>query len=331
MTNKVYLFVLFITGVIVWFTICLYKIYYEGHSQISQVKYNLEKENIDLIYFGDSVLFSIDTDDDLLGMKEFGKPIWKVPDILRELTSWSLLDISHGNFSPVIYKEYANLIVQQPKKPKVVVIPINMRNFSSEWFYHPMYQFDVYKSQIGALTGKSFFENFSSYFKGRFLLESRIKQWLKRDIGYNLINLNHDDLRTFISLENNSTKREMILFRYHYLYSLTSNHKYFANLKNTIDSLRSSGINVLTYITPINIEEGTRLLGKEFSDIVNNNVNIIENFLALKKIPFINLLMKVKNENFMDKHVVCEHVDYVGKRFIALEIQKKITELKWIK
>ena len=45
----------------------------------------------------------------------------------------------------------------------------------------------------------------------------------------------------------------------------------------------------------------------------------------------INLLMKVKNENFMDKHVVCEHVDYVGKRFIAFEIQKKITELEWLK
>ena len=331
MSNKFYLFILFIVGAISWITICLYKIYYDRHHQISQIEENLSKENVDLVYFGDSVLFSIDTDDDLLGMQEFAKPIWKIPDILRELTSWSLFDISHGNFSPVIYKEFARLIVQQPKKPKVVVIPINMRNFSSEWFYHPMYQFDIYKSQIGALTGKSIFENFGFYFSGRFMLESRIKNWIKEDINYNSINLNHRELRNYIIQESNSTNREKLLFRYHYMYSLKSTHKYFENLKITIDCLRSSDIKVLTYITPINIEEGSRLLGNQFIDVVKDNVDVIENFLSSNNIPLLNLIMKVKNENFMDKDVVCEHVDFVGKRFIANEVYKKITELNWLR
>ena len=331
MSNKFYLFILFIVGAISWITICLYKIYYDRHNQISQIEENLSTENVDLVYFGDSVLFSIDTDDDLLGMQEFAKPIWKIPDILRELTSWSLFDISHGNFSPVIYKEFARLIVQQPKKPKVVVIPINMRNFSSEWFYHPMYQFDIYKSQIGALTGKSIFENFGFYFSGRFMLESRIKNWIKEDINYNSINLNHRELRNYITQESNSTNREKLLFRYHYMYSLKSTHKLCENLNITMDCLRSSDIKVLTYITPINIEEGSRLLGNQFIDVVKDNVDVIENFLSSNNIPLLNLIMKVKNENFMDKDVVCEHVDFVGKRFIANEVYKKITELNWLR
>jgi hypothetical protein len=88
---------------------------------------------------------------------------------------------------------------------------------------------------------------------------------------------------------------------------------------------------VLTYITPINIEEGSRLLGNKFPDSIKDNVNVIENFLSYNDIPFLNLIMKVKNKNFMDKDVVCEHVDFVGKRFIANQVYKKITELNWLK
>ena len=105
---------------------------YQLYDIIAKNKKILSVKSTDIVYFSDSVMRSH-------AACETNKS--GIDDIMRS-NGIDIINIDHGAYSPIIYKNY---IKNLPSGTRVI-IPINMRSFSEEWFDRPSYKF--YKERI---------------------------------------------------------------------------------------------------------------------------------------------------------------------------------------
>ena len=71
-----------------------------------------------------------------------------IPELLEREFSRCVRSAAQTGYSPIIYKDYAKLFHKTPHKPRVAVIPINMRSFSDEWYKKRFYHFRLRKERI---------------------------------------------------------------------------------------------------------------------------------------------------------------------------------------
>ena len=85
-----------------------------------------------VLYLGDSTIERIaHQDDDRRAITE----------MLDAHLGGGVLGVSHSAYHPTMYKWLSRLFEVLPGKPRLVIIPVNLRSFSPVWEYHPEYQF----------------------------------------------------------------------------------------------------------------------------------------------------------------------------------------------
>jgi hypothetical protein len=309
MNVKKWLIIFFITIIFFCISYPLHKILYiDGRL--------LKNHSGDIIYFADSILKS---------HSKCENKILGIDDIVRN-NGLNIKNINQGAYSPIVYQNY----IKNIKKQSTVIIPINMRSFSEEWFNKPSYQFFNKRmaSSILAMDFISLYQLFIESFK-----------YDKQIYNDTDIIRNGNDLGTIYSIAystkinedlycNDKTfytndkyiKKLLIKYKYHYMYKLTLNHKMFKYLKNIISFSRENNINLLFYITPINFEYGEIIVDKNFNIIVNNNINTLIKFFKDNNALYLDLSKKVDGKNFNDHQYVCEHLDYTGREIVASNI-----------
>ena len=91
---------------------------------------------VDIVYLGDSTL-SYPVDQVTTGQ------------ILQEmLPDFTVGEISHPAYNLDLYLHYVQYMTRSVHRPRVVIIPINMRSFSPEWDMRPGYQFEEVKRTL---------------------------------------------------------------------------------------------------------------------------------------------------------------------------------------
>jgi len=279
----------------------------------------LSVKSTDIVYFSDSVMRSH-------AACETNKS--GIDDIVRS-NGIDIINIDHGAYSPIIYKNY---IKNLPSGTRVI-IPINMRSFSEEWFDRPSYKF--YKERI-SLAILSFdildiFSTLKEYISNAFIdYEStaitRGNKYLgnTKDIEI-LTKIDKDiycDSNSSFMADSLHKDKLSLKFKYHYAYNLTKTHKMFRYLDEIINYAGKKNIKILFYITPINFEHLNNLLEKEFLETVENNISTIINYLQSKNVAFIDLSKKIKGSDFIDRQHACEHLDFYARKFVADAISK---------
>ena len=309
MSSKKFLKIVLGISFIVFFTSPFGKIIYIDRNI-------LHLDNKEIIYFSDSVMKSHSPcENNNIG----------IDDILRN-KGLKIKNINHGAYSPIIYENYIKNLPTHSN----VIIPINMRSFSEQWFDRPSYKF-YDKRMASSILSMDFVSLYKLFYESKI---SNEQNYLNSLIVREGLNLGTNDSITetnkiikdfycvekFFYVNNQYTNKLSILYKYHYMYDLNLEHKMFVHLDNIINYAKKNNINILFYITPLNFEYGEKIVGKIFEYTVTKNIDLLKEFLQNNKVSFIDMSKNVDGQNFNDHQYVCEHLDFKGRGVVATKI-----------
>ncbi|MCL4267993.1 MAG: hypothetical protein KJZ72_00540 [Anaerolineales bacterium] len=281
----------------------------------------------DILFFGDSVLLRVsrdDTDTDTLDQMLSKKLGGKL----------KLLSIAHTAYHMQIYKSLIRVLDVTKRKPRVVILPINLRSFSPQWDFYPAWQFH---DEIQAV--ENYLSNPSLEIAG--VNEVSATSNLLRlfdaiPVKYPLTELNRiGQFRSMIASksknEDQKNSRLRQIFIYHYMHPLSEDHPKIKALEECVRMLSVLKIPLVLYVTPINWEAGRKYVGWEFIEAVKSNVNTISNRLSPhqmdNKVNFADLSILLEAGCFFSDDNATEHLNQQGRRLLADEIMKMILEL----
>lgn len=281
----------------------------------------------DVLYLGDSTVLRVANEDtdkrttaDMLAANLNGQA--------------RILEISHGAYHMEIFHHILGTLKRTRHRPRVIILPINMRSFSPQWYLRPQWQF---RSEIELL---------KRYSSGYSLKKHYRKQ--KYQNGYEKITVEFplSDIKTigeFEELRMNSdpsvipdNNRRKELFIYFYLYPISEKHPWLINLKETISLVRSLQSKIIFYITPINIAAAIRDVGQEFEHYFSENIRTIKDVLIkenghiladedVDRNEFINVPIvcldysrKLDSDYFFHRASIDDHLNQKGRRFISI-------------
>jgi hypothetical protein len=305
-------------------------LWFVQHDAVRLLRERLDAGPVDVLFLGDSVVAAIGACD----VGDRGLDLW-----LNELTAHSVLSVSEGAFAPAVYRDLLDVVAARKFKPRLLVFPINLRSFSDDWYDEPGYQFELERLRARARFGSfspgdlvEFFELRYSNSIERRKRGRRLERVIARgrDLGAREDVLERAKIPLEPALECDPALEERyraeleLRFTLNYMGAIGPDHPWFQDLLATVAKARSNGIEVLTYVTPINVEDGTRLVGQALSERVRSNTEVILQVLRDHDIPHLDLSQALARDRFIDRRCACEHVDDDGRRFIASELSRRI-------
>jgi hypothetical protein len=280
----------------------------------------------DVLLFGDSVYLLVANEDND-----------KTPlDLMiqKQLPQLSMVVVKKTAYAADIFLEFINLYKSAKLalfKPSTICIHINLRCFSPQWKYYPLWQHRQEKKMLkkiymGGDIGKYELRYFNFTFFHNWLYESR-------KVDYNASQ--YKRIREFIKIINScpvdsaqKLKRFRTLFRFHYLYQLSELDSRLTDLKSCVDVSSEICQKVLLYSTPINYQAGIELFGDSFRQNVSEKINKISKFIKQneqnRKVLFCDFSMLLDRDCFFHSYDSTEHLNEKGRNILASHIAERI-------
>ncbi len=265
----------------------------------------------DVIFFGDSCNAWIDREDadrrpisELLNDRLFGKTVGR---------------IDGGAYHLELYEAFVDLLIARQERPELLIIPINLRSFSSEWDARPSYAFDAAKQQLRQADNRV-----------ALALSPLLKtlQWqidstkslaaFKRTRVFD----DADCVGTVDDFENagyDHPTEELVRnkFVYHYMYTLTPGHRKLVAMRNIARKAAEYKLQVVFYVTPVDCETGTRSMGDQFAERVQQNVSVLRSQIAGTSATLIDCSSSLDAAAFSWSQYPNEHLNEQGRSFVA--------------
>jgi hypothetical protein len=208
-------------------------------------------------------------------------------------------------------------------RPKVIIVPINMRSFSPEWDRNPNYQFEEEKN---CLAYDSFlFRLFYRAFQV-FKLNDRKISWedYEKTPVYDG-KIPAGSVKDYINItkdpDNENMKKKLLFF---YMSSLLDNHRKIVSLKKIAKLYKNTDTKVIFYITPIDYLTGVKYLGSRFKEQLEENVSVIKSALLKEGYPVTDMSVSLDSDAFSWNYWPNEHLNEKGRSFLAAALKKQI-------
>lgn len=283
----------------------------------------------DVVYLGDSVLERVsDSDHNRLGLA--GQVATLLLPRLRTAT------FSHTAFNPAVFKRIIGVIAASQHRPRHLLIPINLRSFSPQWYAYPEYQF---------LSFKALFDRYllSLDAEERRRLLNQVPEADKKSEGFrrsmerylalrsNFHGTNLRAMGDFLQFKLQKPvdpeairERRRLMFIFHYLYEFSGGHPLLTSLGGMLRLIATMDVNVVFYLTPVNYQAGIEYVGPEFTVVLNEHKKVIINFMNSMFVgrncvlhDFSTLL---GSDAFFQPHIANEHLNEHGRAVLAAAI-----------
>jgi hypothetical protein len=283
-----------------------------------------------VLYLGDSVVERVaheDTDRRPLNQM--------VLDALRK--NYTGLSISYSAYNPQVFYYLLAALERMKHKPKIVILPINMRCFSPQWDMQPQWQHEEEiqilekyienpQGRIGSVTDRSM----------RIISPSQFDLFNETRVNYPLSSLNR--IGQFIKLieskpitQEEAAWRRQQIFIFHYTHPLATDHRRLVALINIFTLLARMDVKTFAYITPINREAGERYVGPEFRNQVKANVDMLSNQVLKHVNPAIQTLrdysFRCPARAFFQDNLATEHLNQLGRLELTHLIAEEVLQL----
>lgn len=279
------------------------------------------KDKADVIIFGDSTMVASD-------YKDIDKrPIYMMlQDKLPNLKVKAIDDLAYASD---VYLEQVKYIVRNKFKPKLVIIPINIRSFSPQWDQRPDFQFEMDKLTLRYKDTPVF-----PYLK--FLININLfnlipiskSQFYNTPVysGGELIGTMKDFEGSEYKNYTESHQNNIILVSY--TYTLSKNHRKLKAFEEIADLLSSNNIKTIFYLTPVDYETIEKYAGSLAKNQMSQNIDLIKNSLSEKPVILLDLAFKLPTSEFgwRDSMYVNEHLNQNGRQFIASELAASVID-----
>jgi hypothetical protein len=279
------------------------------------------------LYFGDSVVERIsqnDTDTRTLGQMVLSK-------LSKHL---HFACISRSAYHMIIYYRLLLALENMRRKPKFLILPINMRSFSPQWHMNPLYQFeqeinilDTYISTpdvpIAPIHGMPDTSTISQEF-------DRIP------VQYPLTSFSTiGDFRKIIDsvpeTETQKANRLKQIFIFHYMHPLESRHPHLLILNETLRLLKHLNMMVLIYVTPINYQAGKKYVGANFLKSIKKNLNLVQQLFVINQrttpILYQDYSTLLSSHYFFHDDNATEHLNEEGRKILSCKLTDSVLQM----
>ncbi|HLY74826.1 MAG TPA: hypothetical protein VKU80_11970 [Planctomycetota bacterium] len=238
-------------------------------------------EKVDVVYLGDSVLESLaDRDSDRRDISQM---------LAEHLDHQSVALVSHAGYGMEVYLSFAEYLSRQPAPPKVLVVPINLRSFSALWPYS--FELDRLRLAWGDLLGVGLYRPM----RGLRLLPPPPLPAPKPGPGEEFLMGSYGEV-------------------------LRPVHFRLEALRKLVQACRKAKIVPLVYVTPIDVVQGSRLLGPGFREQVARNVEVCRSAAG----SLLDLSAAVRDPG---EFIGYEHLAQRGRQLVASELAAALKSL----
>lgn len=269
----------------------------------------------DILYLGDSVLERTSRDD---------TDKRTVDQMAADLLSGEkkLVCLSRAAYHLKVYYHLLSVLQSTRHKPKLVILPINMRSFSPQWASNPAWQFEeeieVLKNYIKTRRISALKSN------AEMLAFSEEERNAKLDLPYTDLKSIGQFVDLFDIVPHDAEYkfyRKKQIYIFNYLNSLSAEHLRLLYLGKILTLLQAMQIQVLVYTTPINYQGAVRHIGGGFLDIVRANVEVVRDFMSpyLENdgVRFLDLEEYLTSDYFFNPDEATEHLNQFGRAKLA--------------
>ncbi|MFN8535449.1 MAG: hypothetical protein U0556_18085 [Dehalococcoidia bacterium] len=234
------------------------------------------------------------------------------------------LAIGRPAYHPGLFLAFVEALLALPRRPRTLVLAINLRCFSPQWDRHPGWQFD---REIAALrrfavrpTSRAprLRETTASPAALR-TYDAEPVDYLGGD--YSTIGGYRRLIATRPSDEAGQRKRRAQIFVYHYLFALASDHHHLDSLGGLIRLARDAELPLSLYLTPINIEGGVSLAGAPFAVRLAENAATLraalDPLLPTASQPIADFSTLVGADGFLYREDPTEHLNETGREALV--------------
>jgi len=307
--------------------------YYYKYSNSYAALLNLNKyfnnfnQPPDILYLGDSVLKNVSYyDTDKRTINEM------LEDDLPSFVS--MASIYQSAYHPGVYYSLLKAIQAMKKKPKIILLPVNLRSFSPQWDLHPKYQFET---EINALEKYSQIRNVNAIkLDCQTIPPALFEEYDASPVLYPNTFLNRvGQFRLLVNSRAETEEQKKFrlahVFIFHYMHTLLPTHRKLVLLHKILEIFQEIDVSALIYITPINYQAGNKYVGESFSKKIKLNVDtvltVLGKCLTSSKFIFWDASMLLQSDSFVHNDIANEHLNQAGRSFLSSNVKTKIMEL----
>jgi hypothetical protein len=272
---------------------------------------------LDVLLLGDSVTERVSSSDK--DQRNLGEMLG---DAVRHENSYCCMSYSAYNME--IY--YLILLACQCMHFKIekVIIPINLRSFSSQWQNNPLFKCAIHIREMRRYLQK---QGCAGKY-GLIAPPKGIGEFLQEKVSYPILPFQtNEEFFEKISHRDgnldNEAERRKIIFIYNYMFALSSTNPRL-RLMNEICSVASQiGAQLIFYLTPINIEGGRYYVGEDFAKSLELNVRVLQDQFTTAggctSFPSRchDYSRSLDSSFFFNKYEATEHLNELGRSTIA--------------
>lgn len=271
-------------------------------------------EHRDVIYFGDSTLFTVDpVEADKAHLNEM---------VQRLAPEWRVGGLAFDAYHLGLYEYFCTYIARKPLHPRAVIIPINLATLSPYWENRPAYQFERVKLFLkhDSKWFRAFYRPLATFraFKLNPVDPARYRQTPIRD-GFETVGTVESFTSPKYEVWSEKNAHDQIIMRY--MASLTDEDPNLQAMRRIVRALKSVGIQMVFYITPVDYETCVKYMGDRFRDRIRENVAVIQAQLREEGETALDLTLDLPASAFWwGATYPNEHLNQTGRLYVAQQI-----------
>ena len=235
----------------------------------------------------------------------------------------TLLALTRSAHQPAIYEPLLRALLLQPRRPRVLILPINLRCFSPQWMFSPDWQFAQEQKILAGYLADP---------KSPFGAVADVLHDAQAHRAFDVIEVSYElsaartigDFKTIIATkpatDGERLRRAREIFVYHYTHRLGPDNERLAVLRSCLKLASDLVERVVLYTTPINHEAGARCVGSRFGEIVRANVSVLKSAAGENGIELLDWSELLPETAFFHEDLATEHLNDVGRRQLATRI-----------
>jgi hypothetical protein len=278
------------------------------------------KNKIDVLYLGDCTDYTVSKSD-----RDRRRMTRMLQDMNPDVTIGA---IAHGAYQMDIYLSFCRYILEQPHRPRVIIIPVNIRSFSPEWDRMPQYQFEKEKIILeGGLKRRFLYAFYKPLmaFHYRFHRITR-EEYLETPVVYEgrevgkIKDFSHPGAGKF---SEEYVRKKFLLF---YMLPVTAEHRMAKAMYAIAKRLKQDGIELIFYLTPIDYRSGERYYPGEFTSRVQAGTALVRRLLSAEGARVLDLSTALDGDAFFwrEKMYPNEQLNQKGRRYVAERLTEKL-------
>lgn len=260
-----------------------------------------------ILYFGDSTVYPVRVDED---------DRRSTPKMLADLLpEWRLKGFYAVGLTPVFFEASLDYFSRQGCRPDVVILPINVRAFSSAWLKDPRLQFaeirsflkhdsNVFRAFYRPIQAVNFFEpqpiTGSQYF---FSVQAEVAE-----------SPAYADFTASINGSRRLTQLRDFAF---YGTPISENNALLSTLLTIRGTVNRLNAQLVCYITPVDFQNIETHLGSRVSEIARNNTLFLDEWMRERDFLVLNLANALGPESTHPVEVTSSHLNARGRQQVA--------------